>query len=571
MKGKKLFALLTALFLLFNLLTASVWALTPKLESDISDDSVAISGTLDLNRFGTNILLVMKDSSGNEILADSVETFIKSGEIVYQFPKILLPSNLKSGKYIFEISGEDIPEPIQITYDFVGADLLLGILESVRDSENVAETLKNNHKALGLDTTVLDDFQTEGLTIFEKVMNEVSYDLPDGYDSEEDKAKIKLETKKLISAYNDAVCFASFESIDDSGKAKSWLDTYYAALEFNVDDSETSYSEKLITDYLNTVKNGSFFVNRLKTATELDSKEKIQAYIYETALLAVVAEKRGSVVKEMILALPEFFEIDTENLNKLSSVKQANCFSAVAGNDYESCELAADALNAEIGNYTKTSSKDSGGGGGSGSGSRKDNTITVVTPPSPDADDTNRDSANKTVFDDMDNAKWAMDAVNELNRRNIINGKGNGKFEPSEYVTRAEFIKIIASAMALKTDERNTPFPDVPKDAWFAPFVAAACREGITTGDDFGMFNPYAKITREDMVTMLYRVLKADVTVATLSFADADEVSVYAKDAVSYFSKKGIVNGMGDGTFAPKANATRAQAAVIVYNIIMAK
>ena len=53
--------------------------------------------------------------------------------------------------------------------------------------------------------------------------------------------------------------------------------------------------------------------------------------------------------------------------------------------------------------------------------------------------------------------------------------------------------------------------------------------------------------------------------VSDSSFTDADQISEYAQDAVYTLANAGIINGMGDGTFAPKANATRAQASVIIY------
>lgn len=571
MRWKKSFtAFLAAAFLLINLLTVSAAAAAaPKLESDVTDDSVVISGTLELSRFGTNLLLTMKNSTGGEILVEFTTTVPKEGKVTYQFPKILLPTSLLSGTYTFEITGEELASPIQIPYEFFGPDIMLSILEDVRDCTNVAAELETNKVALGIDTSVFTGFTTEGAALFETVMKRVVYDLPASYTSDEDKAKIKAEVQKLMAAYNDAVCLASFESITDATKAAAWLNTYYTALGFGAENAGTSYSEVTVTSYLNSVKASNSFVGRLKSAKGLDTKDKVKAYLYENALLSVVKEKRGSIVKDMMLALPEFFDIDTSALRSINSTQQGNCFTKVAGNDYASCALAADALDAEVAKYA-----DDDPAGGITPSKKENVVVGFVGVDSSDSPETSTvpETDNKTcVFTDMENVTWAIDAVNLLSERNIVNGKGDGKFEPHAHVTRAEFIKMVASAMALKIGESNTVFSDIPQTSWFAPYVAAAYKEGIAQGDDSGKFRPYANITREDMVTMLYRALGVEAEASTLRFTDAAQVSPYAKTAVSYFTKKGFVSGMGDGSFAPKANATRAQAAVIIYNIVMAK
>lgn len=54
----------------------------------------------------------------------------------------------------------------------------------------------------------------------------------------------------------------------------------------------------------------------------------------------------------------------------------------------------------------------------------------------------------------------------------------------------------------------------------------------------------------------------------TASFSDADEISEFAADGVAALSRAGIINGVGDGCFAPKATAKRAEAAKIIYGIL---
>ena len=78
-------------------------------------------------------------------------------------------------------------------------------------------------------------------------------------------------------------------------------------------------------------------------------------------------------------------------------------------------------------------------------------------------------------------------------------------------------------------------------------------------------------VTRQDMAVMVYRALCKkgyENKNSKLTFYDADQISDYAKEAVSYLAGKGVISGMGDGRFSPKGNATRAQTAKIIYAVL---
>ena len=70
------------------------------------------------------------------------------------------------------------------------------------------------------------------------------------------------------------------------------------------------------------------------------------------------------------------------------------------------------------------------------------------------------------------------------------------------------------------------------------------------------------------MAVMIYRATGGEKPTTDMPFADSNNVSDYAKDAVSYMSEKGIINGQSDNMFAPKSFATRAEAAVMLSNMI---
>ena len=91
-------------------------------------------------------------------------------------------------------------------------------------------------------------------------------------------------------------------------------------------------------------------------------------------------------------------------------------------------------------------------------------------------------------------------------------------------------------------------------------------KNGVINGTSPTTFSPDEKVTREQMVTMLYRYAGSPAANGSLSaFSDAGRVSDYAKNAMIWAVDKGIIGGMGDGTLYPQGYATRAQLAKILH------
>ena len=152
-----------------------------------------------------------------------------------------------------------------------------------------------------------------------------------------------------------------------------------------------------------------------------------------------------------------------------------------------------------------------------------------------------------------------------------INGKGNGNFDTEGMVTRAEFIKILLGALGIEIIRSDDIlFNDVKADVWYAPYVNTGVKLNLISGKGDNTFAPDEAITRQDAATIIYRALLASGIAASAEgteFIDSGEVSLYAKDAVSALASHGIINGVGDGTFRPLENTTRAQAVVILYRL----
>ncbi|MCC8160355.1 MAG: S-layer homology domain-containing protein, partial [Oscillospiraceae bacterium] len=174
-----------------------------------------------------------------------------------------------------------------------------------------------------------------------------------------------------------------------------------------------------------------------------------------------------------------------------------------------------------------------------------------------------------TTFTDLSDASWASQAILALAQKGIVSGRGDGTFDPNGNITRAEYCQILVGAIGKTSESADSSFADVASDAWYYHAVSVASNYGIVVGYGDGNFGPNELITRQDMALMTYKAaqvmsLGVAATTAT-SFTDADQISAYALEAVASLNNAGIINGLGDGTYGPLATATRAQAAVILY------
>ncbi len=218
------------------------------------------------------------------------------------------------------------------------------------------------------------------------------------------------------------------------------------------------------------------------------------------------------------------------------------------------------------GNSSSSGSGGSGGSGGTGSSFGSKNTYTGKEAELPNTGD--EDSKTIYPFDDIADIPWAANAITQLSYRGVLNGKSERLFMPNDNVTREEFAKIITVAFKLNLVNTECPFGDVDENNWAYPYIRSAYKAGIIKGVSDTEFGYGQNITREDLCVMINRMLTVgELTLPQVDggvFGDDGEISDYAKESVYYLERAGII--LGDGTnFNPKASATRAEAAKIVY------
>jgi len=179
-----------------------------------------------------------------------------------------------------------------------------------------------------------------------------------------------------------------------------------------------------------------------------------------------------------------------------------------------------------------------------------------------------------TNLTDIDNS-YAKDAILELVNAGIINGTGDGKFNPAGKISRQDFAIILAKALELDTDDvPATPtFSDVPASHYSYKFVEAAVKAELIAGLGEGKFGLGQNLTREQMAVLFVRATGEDVTGYgdKLTFSDADKISAWAKDAVGYAVEIGLMNGAGNNSFNPQGLAERQQVALVASNFLQVK
>lgn len=155
-----------------------------------------------------------------------------------------------------------------------------------------------------------------------------------------------------------------------------------------------------------------------------------------------------------------------------------------------------------------------------------------------------------------------------------VNGVGAGEFQPNGTLTRAAFVTMLGRMAGVKdTDYTTSVFRDVPDGEWYTSFVAWATENGIVDGYGDGIFLPQNNITRQEMAKIMAKYLNwkgLDTTpsseISSYPINDLNAIGGWALEPVCFCYEQGLLNGRGSN-FAPQANATRAEACVVLCRL----
>jgi hypothetical protein len=183
--------------------------------------------------------------------------------------------------------------------------------------------------------------------------------------------------------------------------------------------------------------------------------------------------------------------------------------------------------------------------------------------------DKTTDPTTEISFTDI-SGHWAEVSIKEAVRERIVTGYPDETFKPGNTVTRAEFSVMLMNALKSTDAGAELIFTDT---AWIGDWakkaVSQAVQAGIIRGYQDGSFRPNAKMTRAEMAAMIASALELSTKdIPTTSFSDDKAIPAWAKSSIEALKELGIVKGIGAGEFNPSAQTTRAEAVIVLMNML---
>lgn len=567
---KKIALIMSALMLTGNMTAFASPEFTPVFNP--ASGKVTLSGTSD----GINTVMIAPSSAKLEDLGESkppvdFHQITVNESFTYDF---YMPDNAVYGKYSVYMSNADgITNKDFIYFEKASADKIISDdINSVASESEFIQVLSEKAAELGIDTEN-ENYGSDVLSLM--------YNLYENYTDSSDfsnKYNYCLAVCALnVDAENVPVALGQFAEI--------------LGIDYSADFSNNSLLTDKIKTKLCSYIAGLDYADVYKVAEDLTGKIGFGAVFEAYCALSAINSAESWITINSIFN--EDYSFLTDNvLSKNSDYEkdiETSVFSKMADMSFEKIgDLKSNfdnAVDEVLYDIAEDINLGSGGSGSSGGGGFGGGGGTVISAPSvsktePQYEQTTGEAVKNVVtysmptlvgsmrYPDTDEGAWYYEAVSTLGGSGIINGDENGNFRADDYITRAEFAKLIVNAFSVKGGSGS--FDDVSADVWYAPYVANAAGAGLIFGSG-GKFMPDEYITRQDAAVILYRAAEL-LGVSYVGFrrtADINDVSLYAWTAVGALYSNQLISGVGGGKFEPLSNITRAQAAQLIYNVII--
>ena len=474
----------------------------------------------------------------------------------------------EAGKIAADEVGQYLNNPdTKCTADPADLEAYNGLSDSIKGKVNATLVLMQNDEEIEKDLVFISDTETDGRV---------------------KSAKTRKNDEIFLEAFHDAISLALIADVSESDWEEmandAMTDTIFDNEYYIVQRTGNPDADELNDEILLDVADAyNYFKSEGAAITTLDLIEYQKAFDKAT-LLVVVDTLDYSLAKDAFLYYENKGSItvtDMKNIDdlvaagkdtdlwknlKISGYTDAATLAAnaefIAKSMVEGGALEQTAPGGNVPSNSPTIDKPSTPGASMGIVSGT--TITPAEPVNPTQPEPVKG------FADLAQAEWSREAVEYLEKAGVISGKSANSFAPNDAVTREEGAKIIVAAFGLLGDA-ECDFADVSKDRWSYAYIAAAVKHGIINGygESFGATDT---MTREQAATIIYRAaekIALEVSGEKSEFADDEHASDWSRDAIAHLAADGVIKGMGDGTFAPKATLTRAQLAQLVYNVLV--
>ena len=173
-------------------------------------------------------------------------------------------------------------------------------------------------------------------------------------------------------------------------------------------------------------------------------------------------------------------------------------------------------------------------------------------------------------YEDVDTSLWYHAGIDYVLNKGLMIGVSDTSFAPNVSITRGMLVTVLGRKEGVKDDAIvDETFADVKNGEYYASHIDWAVKSGIVNGYGDGNFGPNDVITREQMAAIMFRYISfKNMELAgemkDIAYADADNISDYAKEAVAFCYSKGIMTGKDGNNFDPSGKATRAEVATVM-------
>ncbi len=553
---KKIFFIIFAIMLSLSIVTASAASLD--FIYDKGSRSFDMKGTLGTSEHQA-VLVYFFDSAigssaalGNSQPPTFSEIGVTGANGSFEFSRTF-SDTYTSGKYRLIVSSvEDTWTKDFMYVNHATVDTYLSQINGASSAAALQTVLSNNKTDLGIDSAVFEPIKS---TIASYLYSIKSGGFPNA--------------AAFINALDQSTAEAQ---IKNGASVPSVLKEYSKALSIDFENDYNKFSSSVKSAINTELKNASYGGNKLSAQY---SKLRAVAFIksaptapaLKNAFYGVddagntIVSNYSVIINDPSSQLTVFNSV--QNKNSVFDIMFANRVNLTSIENIRS-EFSKAALS------VYTSEQEGGyveeGGGGFG-GSVPSGPVTI------DPGYQNPAEPPKShLFNDVAYADWFYPSVERLVALSLVNGYEDKTYRPLNPITRAEYTKLIigiASYLKIPLDAgQSVDFTDVYNTDWYYDVVNKAASTGLVTGAD-GKFNPNDLITRQDAAVIIHRLAsKVKAPIGEKIFNDSNKIADYAKTAVSTLAASGIISGMGDNTFAPVNNLTRAEAAKLLSGVL---
>ena len=180
-------------------------------------------------------------------------------------------------------------------------------------------------------------------------------------------------------------------------------------------------------------------------------------------------------------------------------------------------------------------------------------------------------AAEGQPFEDVPQGAWFVDAVKYVYQNGLMAGTSATTFSPYANTSRGMIVTVL-HGMCGKPVFEGCVFSDVEEDAYYAKATCWASQNQIISGFGQGKFGPDEDVQRDQLAVVMMRYaqylgLETPERADLSGFADADQISAYAQEAMSWANAVGLLSGKGDGIMDPQGVATRAEVAAMMARL----